>query len=139
MNHLVIMKNPWFGKIITGKKTIESRVSKRKIIPFEKVNRGDILYFKESGQKYVSFCAEVQHVEYYQKPIHIYDRLRHHAKEICIDDKYIESKKYHNYLSLFWLGEIQKLGANSFYFKKKDQRAWICNIEPRDTILGEIT
>jgi ASC-1-like (ASCH) protein len=52
MDHVAIMKKSWgfIDKILGGEKTIESRwsVSRRK--PWDTVQKGDIIYFKNSGE-----------------------------------------------------------------------------------------
>lgn len=52
MNHVAIMSKSFgdlIAKILSGEKTIESRWSKHRIAPFNKVGPGDIVYFKNSG------------------------------------------------------------------------------------------
>lgn len=49
LEHLAIMDKDTINKILSGKKTIESRFSKNKITPYNKVNVGEIIYLKESG------------------------------------------------------------------------------------------
>ena len=41
-------------KILSGEKTIESRWYKKKIAPYNKIKESDKVYFKESGQKFVT-------------------------------------------------------------------------------------
>lgn len=52
MHHLAIMKKSWglLPKILSGEKTIESRWYKNKYSPWNKIEKGDILYFKNSGE-----------------------------------------------------------------------------------------
>ena len=47
--HLAILAKGWSELILNGKKTIESRFSQNRCAPFGKVNKGDIVYLKESG------------------------------------------------------------------------------------------
>ncbi|KKQ35404.1 MAG: hypothetical protein US51_C0006G0001, partial [Microgenomates group bacterium GW2011_GWA2_37_6] len=49
MKHLAIFKGDGAEKILTGKKTIESRFSKNKIAPYGVVSAGDLVYMKLSG------------------------------------------------------------------------------------------
>jgi len=64
--HLAIMKSDWnlTEKIISGEKTIESRWYKNRYCPWDKINSGDIVYFKDSGQP-VTAKAKVAEVEQY--------------------------------------------------------------------------
>jgi ASC-1-like (ASCH) protein len=63
MEHLAIMKKSWglLPKIITGEKTIESRWYKNKYAPWNKIAKGDIVYFKNFGER-VSINAIVANV-----------------------------------------------------------------------------
>lgn len=63
MDHLAIMKKSWglTGKILTGKKRIESRWFKFRRPPWDKVTSGDNVYFKDSGES-VTIKAEVEKV-----------------------------------------------------------------------------
>jgi len=57
------MKKSWglLPKILTGEKTIESRWYKNKYSPWDKIKKGDIVYFKNSGEL-VTIKAEVLNV-----------------------------------------------------------------------------
>ncbi|MDO8601119.1 MAG: ASCH domain-containing protein [bacterium] len=63
MDHVAIMKKSWglTEKIISGEKKIESRWYKSKRSPWGKINKGDTVYFKDSGEP-VSIKAKVEKV-----------------------------------------------------------------------------
>ena len=48
-HHLAILTPGWIELILDGSKTIESRFTKVRCVPFRKVDTGDIVYMKESG------------------------------------------------------------------------------------------
>ena len=52
MDHVAIMKKSWglIPKILNGQKKIESRWFKTKHLPWNKVQEGDVVYFKNSGE-----------------------------------------------------------------------------------------
>lgn len=52
MDHVAIMNKKWdlIPKILDGRKKIESRWSVNKCTPWKKVNAGDRIYFKNSGE-----------------------------------------------------------------------------------------
>lgn len=60
MDHVAIMKKSWgmIDKIISQEKTIESRWYKFKHSPWGKIEAGDMVYFKNSGEM-ISVRAEV--------------------------------------------------------------------------------
>ena len=57
------MKKSWklTEKIVSGEKTIESRWYRNKSRPWNNINKNDIVYFKNSGEK-VKIMAEVSDV-----------------------------------------------------------------------------
>lgn len=63
MDHVAIMKKNWrlIPKILSGEKTIESRWYMHKVAPWGKINPGDTIYFKNSGEK-VSVRVRVRKV-----------------------------------------------------------------------------
>lgn len=65
MKHIVILTQPFFDMILNGEKTIESRWSMNKIMPYKKVNIGDELLLKLTG-KTVNATANVKDVKYYE-------------------------------------------------------------------------
>lgn len=52
MDHVAIMKKSWglLPKILTGEKSVESRWYKNRTVPWNKIKRGDNVYFKNSGE-----------------------------------------------------------------------------------------
>ena len=73
------MKKSWglLPKIISGEKTVESRWYEHRVTPWDAINPGDTIYFKNSGEP-VTVKATVSKViqitiseakEFYQKPL----------------------------------------------------------------------
>lgn len=63
MDHVAIMKKSWgfLPVILSGEKTIESRWYLNRAVPWGRINAGDRVYFKDSGQP-VSAVAHVAKV-----------------------------------------------------------------------------
>ena len=63
MEHVAIMRKSWglVPKILTGKKKIESRWYKTKYPPWDKIKKGETVYFKDSGEP-VSVKTQVDKV-----------------------------------------------------------------------------
>jgi ASC-1-like (ASCH) protein len=62
-DHIAIMKRSWglIPKILDGTKTCESRWYKSRIVPWDRIQPGDNLYFKDSGEP-VTVKAKVKKV-----------------------------------------------------------------------------
>lgn len=52
MEHIAIMKKSWrlTQKILRGEKTIESRWYRSRRVPWDRIQIGDVVYFKDSGE-----------------------------------------------------------------------------------------
>lgn len=63
MDHVAIMKKSWglLPKILSGEKMIESRWYMNKCSPWNQINPGEAIYFKDSGEP-VTIRAEVKKV-----------------------------------------------------------------------------
>jgi ASC-1-like (ASCH) protein len=67
MEHLAIMKKEWrlIEKILSGEKKIESRWYKFRRDPWDRIAKGDVVYFKNSGEP-VTVKADVESVIQFQ-------------------------------------------------------------------------
>lgn len=93
MDHVAIMKKSWnlIPKILKGSKKVESRWYKVRACPWNKVKKGDTLYFKNSGES-VTVKSKVTRVNQYE----VQDKgkareiLEKHKKDLGIE-KYPKS------------------------------------------------
>ena len=81
--HIAIMRKSWglTQKILSGEKTIESRWYLNRCKPWNDINPGDIIYFKDSGEP-VKIQAEVEKVLQFQDltPEKVKEILNQYAK-----------------------------------------------------------
>lgn len=114
MYHLAILKQPFLNMILDGTKTIESRFSYNKIIPFGKVEKGDVIYLKLSGGKVIA-KAKVDNVQFYNLTPEMVEEIRvKYGRDIGTDrfeDWTSTTKK--KYCTLMWLKDIEKIGSIS--------------------------
>lgn len=134
MDHVAIMKKSWglIPKILDGRKKIESRWGKNKSAPFGKINTGDTVYFKNSGDP-VTAKAEVSKVL-------SFENLNHHmVREILekyggvgriavnnIDEtfEWAKEKRYCTLIHLINPQEIKPFNINKKGFGMSS--AWMC-------------
>jgi len=129
MEHLAILskKRKLLDKIISGEKKIESRWYKFKRPPYGLIRKGDIIYFKESGEP-VSAKARVSKVITYEnlnKEL-IREIIRKYGKLIGIDMSFMEQVIEKRYSILVFLDNVQKISP--FEINKKGyglMSAWI--------------
>ena len=110
MEHIAILRQPFFNMILSGEKTIESRWSLSRIAPFERVKAGDVIWLKETS-KDITARAIVKKVKFYNLTKEKADEIKKkYGKEIGTD-KFEDWERYRNkkYLTLIWLKDVQKI------------------------------
>lgn len=131
VEHLAIMKKSWklTRKILSGEKKIESRWYKSKRMPFGKIKKGEVIYFKDTGEP-VTMKAEVEKVLQFADltPDKVKDILEKYEKGIRIENiaESIERYKNKKYCLLIFLKKPQKIVP--FRISKKGfgmMSAWI--------------
>ena len=115
MDHLAILdkKKKLLTKIISGEKSIESRWYKAKVTPWDRIKKGETVYFKESGEP-VSVRAKVAEVmQFYLPTTNIFQLLQKYGKEICFTEPDFSKKvawcSGRKYCILIRLKEVQQI------------------------------
>ena len=132
MDHVAILdkKKKLLAKIISGEKTIESRWYKAKVAPWDRITKGEIIYFKESGEP-VSVKAIVSEVmQFYLPQTNVSELLQRYGKEICFEEKdntkLVEWCSQRKYCILMRLAKVTQI--EQFEIDKKgfgNMAAWI--------------
>jgi len=54
--HVAILKKPFLDAVLAGRKTVESRLMKKPVPPWDCCEAGDAIFFKESGGRFRAFA-----------------------------------------------------------------------------------
>lgn len=124
MQHIAILKQPFFNMVLSGEKTIESRWSMNKIPPYDKVSVGDKILLKESG-KDVTAIAIVKDVKYYQLSPELVEEIRlKYGKQIGTDKfKDWKSTMQKRYCTLIWLCNVKEI--EPIKVKRSNGAGWL--------------
>ena len=132
MDHIAILdkKRKLLAKIISGEKTIESRWYKAKVTPWDRIKKGETIYFKESGDP-VSVRATVSEVlQFYLPCVDVRELLEKYARAICFTttdmEELVEWCSERKYCILMRLVDVQQI--EPFEINKKGfgmMAAWI--------------
>ena len=99
MDHVAIMKKSWgmLPRILAGGKKIESRWYKNKAAPWGKIQTGEKIYFKNTGEP-VSVAARVGRILSFENltPEKVKEILEKYGR-----DDGIEKEKLQDYVNLF--------------------------------------
>ncbi len=134
MEHIAIMRKSWglTQKILTGQKRIESRWYKSRYAPWGKINAGETIYFKDSGEP-VSIKAEVNRVMQFQglNPKKVKEILGKYGKKDGLDKEQIpeffrmfRDKRYCMLIFLKKPRKVEPFGIDKKGFGS--MAAWIC-------------
>lgn len=133
MEHLAIMRKSWglTQKILNGQKKIESRWYSVKYRPWDAIEEGEIVYFKDSGEP-VKLKAEVSKIVQFADltPNRVKEILNKYGKDDGIEKEkipeFFERFKGKKYCLLIFLKNPQKI--KSFEIDKTGfgaMSAWI--------------
>ena len=126
MKHLAIFKGDGGELILSGKKTIESRFSKRRDPPFGQVSAGDLVYIKPSGKDIIG--------QFRVKKVIFYDGLtdedleyikKRYSKKMAVDRSYWERKKDSAFGTIIFISQSFRYIISPFKLAKRDLRGWV--------------
>jgi ASC-1-like (ASCH) protein len=137
--HLAIFTQPYLNLILSSEKTIESRFSQNKIVPFSKIKTGDKIIMKQSGGLvYGEFTAgkviflSENFAFFNPQKIKIEGDLsiaKKFSKEICTnaDKDFWQKRKLAKYATLIEIKNLNTYKNPRPCHEKdpKDRRAWI--------------
>jgi ASC-1-like (ASCH) protein len=114
MEHVAIMNKSWglTEKILRGQKTIESRWYKAKYAPWNRIQAGEIIYFKNAGEP-VTISAIVDRVLYFSDltPGKVEEILVQYGQDAGIEEEktpeFVERFKSKRYCMLIFLKDVQ--------------------------------
>ena len=106
--HVAILHRPYLQMILSGRKTIETRLTVRPIVPYRAIAVGDVIFFKASSGPYMA-KAKAQQVIFFEDltPAKIAQLHQQYNAQICGDDGYWHYKRLSRYASLIWLTQVQ--------------------------------
>lgn len=121
--HLAIFKGDGAEKILSGKKRVESRFSKKKNPPFLQIAVGDLVYIKPSGQDVIG-QFRVEKVIFYDG-LEIEEIKERFGKQLAVDQGYWKGKENCRYGTLIFIGEVDPFITAPIKIPKKDLRGWV--------------
>jgi ASC-1-like (ASCH) protein len=130
-HHLVILKRPYLELILSGRKTIELRLSRGRSPLAGRVQPGDGLFLKVSAGP-VCATATVAAIKSYETltPALIAEIKRQYNDQIMGGDAVWESMMDRKSGLLVWLRDVQRI--EPIRIEKEDWRAWVVLSKGKD-------
>ncbi len=122
--HLAVFDKKMLASLLEGKKTIESRFSKNRSVPFGEVVKGDTIFFKQESGPVVAVGTAAR-VRYFNSlSSNDVDAIRRFFNgDLRADDSFWEKKHDATYATLIDLTDVRPVGPTKI--EKKDRRSWI--------------
>ncbi len=133
MQHIAILSHKSvLDKILAGQKTVESRFTRLKTLPFGQIKQGDLVFFKISGGPVLG-KAMVGKVEEYDNltPGLVSSLAKRYEKELAISPDFLIRKLDSKFASLIFLENVEE--CQPWNFKQEGRAGWIIlnqNINP---------
>src|SRR6185437_12764396 len=123
--HLGVFTEPYLSLIFSGKKTIESRFSINRVVPYRKVFPQDIVLIKKTGGDILGFII-VKEVLYFsnlnESKIKVINQEFGERLSWSADPYFLSNKKDAKFLSLIMFDKIVSL--NPLPSNKSDRTGW---------------
>ncbi len=124
--HLAIMVEPYLSRILNGQKTIESRFSSNKIIPFKRVHAGEIIILKKSGGPIMALfeAGTVRFFEFNnQSGVSVSSIKEKYNDRLQIEDAFWNTKINSKYATLISVQNLLRIDPISLKFANR--QSWI--------------
>lgn len=135
--HLMIVHPRYIAPLLSGTKSLESRLGQDRRAPFGKVSPGDTVYIKPTGQRVVA-KAIVQRVDEYEDltPEDIVHLRETYDDRIMGGDQYWESKAHSKFATLIGFQKVTMLRDDSTVPAEllvANRNAWRIANKPNDS------
>lgn len=121
--HLGVFSEPCLTYMLDGKKTIESRFSKKKILPYGSITKDDIVFVKKSGGGVLAYF-KIKDVKFFDLDNYDIEKIKHDYNEfLCVDDNFWQEKRASKYATLILISELVKI--KTFHVTKKGMNTWL--------------
>jgi len=123
--HIAIFVGRTIDDIFSGKKTVESRLSLNRVLPYGEVAKDDTILLKKSAGDILGQVI-ADNVLYYDnlKPAQIEVLKKEYSASIAVSEAFWQSKKNSKFATLIFLKKPKRF-AFPLKFKKKDRRPWL--------------
>lgn len=121
--HVAVMIEPYLRACLEGKKTIESRFSRRRIPPYRQIVSGDVILLKRPGGPIVGVCAVSDAWFYELDPIAWNTIKTEYLPQIYADNEFLAVHENATYATLIRIQNARSI--KPIDFAKRDMRGWV--------------
>ena len=135
VNHLAILHKGPLEKIFSGEKTIESRFTKNRCLPFGRISEGDTILLKESSGPIRGKTRVLRVLSFSDLTPKKVEELFNQYPGIKAGPNFVQRKTESKFATLMFLSEAEQFNS-PLQIKKTDRRAWVILDSPTQQSLG---
>jgi ASC-1-like (ASCH) protein len=124
--HIAVLLQQYLDLVLEGSKTVECRLTMQARDPYERIEAGERIYFKQSSGPYRAM-ATVDHALFERdltpKRVEAIRRDYNHA--ICGDKSFWQRKRDSSYCTLIWLRDVMPVDSGPA-IRPLQGVAWLC-------------
>ena len=121
--HLAVFVPPYLDLILAGRKTAESRFSRRRIAPHGRVAAGDVLLLKRSGGPIAGVCLTERVWHYDLEDTGLAAVRTEFAAALCATgDAFWQARATARYATIMTLAYVRPIAP--LPYDKRDRRGW---------------
>lgn len=122
--HLAVMTGPYLDRLLDGTKTIESRFTRNRVAPFEKVARGDVIFFKRAAGP-ITAAGQAGVVHHLNLAVVTLQRVadQYGAAIAPADASFWADRAAARYATLVTVREVVR--TEPIPVQKRDRRGWV--------------
>lgn len=122
--HLGVFVEPYLEYIMEGKKTIESRFSVKRGVPYRRVGQGDVILLKRSGGPVIGVCLVSKCWFYDLDPESWHELRKDYSDALCAQDPlFWKQRENASYATLMHITKVRQ--TNPITIRKLDRRGWV--------------
>ncbi|HBA37109.1 MAG TPA: hypothetical protein DCY94_00160 [Firmicutes bacterium] len=121
--HLGVFAEPYLTYMLEGKKTIESRFNKNRIVPYGKISKNDVVLVKKSSGPIVAYFTIKEVLFYDLMKSSIEEIKTKYGSKLCVGEDFWGKKKDSRYATIIIIDKLTKL--TPFNINKKGMQTWI--------------
>jgi len=123
-HHLAVVRKQYLAMIASGQKRIECRILRRRLVPFQAVDAGDRIWFK---QRCGPILATAKAARVRWRTVHDHRQFesirRRYGRQICAEPGFWPAEDGVWHVGLIWLKDVE--ASRPIWIEKSDRRAWV--------------
>lgn len=110
MIHVAVLLKLYLDAVLDGRKTVECRLTIQPRVPYDAIEQGERIYFKQSSGPYRA-TARAEHVIFENDltPKRIRQLQRDYNDLVCGDSRFWKAKRNSRFATFIWLKDVQPI------------------------------